>query len=260
MTPFHRLPSAIAFLALLAVPLATHGKPSSKVPPTTKNAPPATTPTVVTKTPKLATKHIAKVKMMKPMTIEAKQEVLAASGIQADAGDLGEPVTVSVRDPSEKHATLSFVGLNMVLANQGVAVIGQLSEMNEFDAPAHEETAEASTTSICDMHMAFTALCTLTGGSGQSNASPLPRAGGYATLRFRAAPDTGYIVDCLVSGDATLGARVIVDKAVVDEESGPTDGRFELYVDRGARRDVRIDLIAAQPWTLRQCQLTPHRG
>jgi hypothetical protein len=264
VSPLRRLPVAIAFLALLAVPVVTQGKPSSKTPPSTKNTPPpATAATVVTKAPKLATKHIAVVKQKKPMTIEAKTQVLAASGIKADAGDLGEPVTISVRDPSEKHATLSFTGLNMVLANQGVAVIGQLSDMNEFDGPAHTESDEAvEGPFICSASMlGLTALCESLRLAAQAGSQTTPTvSGGYVTLRFRAAPDTGYIVDCLASGDTDLHALVIVDKAVVDREDAAANGRFDLYVHRGARRDVRIDLIGEQPWTLRQCQLTPVRS
>jgi hypothetical protein len=262
VSPLRRLPVAIAFLALLTVPVVTQGKPSSKTPPSTQNTPPpATAATVVTKAPKLASKHIAVVKQKKPMTIEAKTEVLAASGIKADAGDLGEPVTVSVRDPSEKHATLSFVGLNMVLANQGVAVIGQLSDMNESDAPTQTQTTEASTVGGCDVGPFFV-ICEMrrVAAAGASQATAPAVGGGYVSLRFRAAPETGYIVDCLASGDTDLHALVIVDKTVVDTEDAAADGRFDLYVHRGVRRDVRIDLIGEQPWTLRQCQLTPVRS
>ena len=258
MTPLRRLPVAIAFLGLLAVPVVTQGKPSSKVPPSTTQTPPPKTPAVVKKTPKLAEKHIATVKQTKPMTIQAKTELLAASGIKADAADLGEPVTVSVRDPSEKNATLSFVGLNMVLANRGVAVIGQISDMNEFDAPTHAQSDEAATVDGCDIGP-FLFICEarrVLASHGTMSAV----GAGSVSLRFRAAPDTGYVVDCLASGDTQLHALVTVDKAVVDTEDTPADGRFELYVGRGARRDVRIDLVGEQPWSLRQCQLTPVRG
>jgi len=205
-----------------------------------------------------------KLKRAKPLSKRAKRQLLEKAGMVIKPSDIGEATTVSVRRPWLNGAThLSFTGLNMVYpaSRNGIAIVGQSGGRDDYDdaprpSPEGTDAQEADQPFRIDP-CSFGPICPRN-LPGNRPAPRAPRRGpSYATLRFKAAKDKAYVVDCLASGSATLHGDVIVDKAIADSDSGTADGHFDLLVSRGERRHVRVDLWSEGSFTLRQCTITP---
>ncbi len=205
-----------------------------------------------------------KLQRAKPLNKRAKQRLLEKAGLNIKPSDIGEATTVSVRRPWLNGAThLSFTGLNMVYpqSRSGIAIVGQSGGRDDYDdAPRPSPAGSESQDDDQPIQINPCLIGPICPERMPSN-RPAPRAPqrgpSYATLRFKAAKDKAYIVDCLASGSVSLHGDVIVDRAIVDSDSGVADGHFDVLVSRGERRNVRLDLWSHGSWTLRQCTITP---
>lgn len=257
--------SLVAALALSA-DASAKPKPTSTKSQTTKHAPRTRQPIPTHKTLKpglgLDPKVLRESGAARRLGPKAKTKLLLGKGVTLPSNELGKAVVLSVRRPwLNAAAHLTFVGMITVMPGDqgGFAVIGEISKENDYDdrarpAPASPIPGAFGGFNECDIVPILCAPIVNPNG-----AAPKPTRGmSYATVRFRAAKNKMYVVDCFAAGESEISADVTAAKSLVASGAVDVTGHVLVTVPSStSKRDVRIDLFSTKPWTLRKCEISP---